>query len=259
MFKSKLRLRSLLLIDPDIQWPILQRTALYTGSCAVYFMVVLFCAESGKINHESPGKSLWHCLDVIACWAPGLTMLAPIIAYDLLIFTNRFAGPMFRLRREMQRLIADESQTPIKLRDNDHWTDMADLFNEIRSELIELRGSRSPMAKSLFGAVSSDDESRDSAQLETVEPAAVAPSDTVKPSNENAEDPTPDDPSASKSAAEFSVEDFDMPTVTKPKNAPEQPPTEDSAIEAAETPAVATEDVLGDPEPKQDEQLATAE
>ena len=163
MFKSSSRLRSQLLIDPQVQWPILQRTAFYTAACAVYFMVVLFYAESSKINHESPWKSFCQCVDVIACWAPGITMLVPIITYDILIFTNRFAGPMFRLRREMQRLIDDESDQPIKLRDNDHWMDMADLFNELRDEVIALRAARSPMSKSLFGGISEEtDEETDS-------------------------------------------------------------------------------------------------
>jgi hypothetical protein len=256
MFKPQFRLRSQLLIDPSVQWPILQRTALYTASCAVYFMVVLFYAESSKIGHESPWKSLHHCFDVIVCWAPGLTMLAPIIAYDLLIYTNRFTGPMFRLRREMRRLIDDESEHPVKLRDNDHCMEMADMFNELREEILELRAARPQVAKSLFGAASSASLDPTSTVLEntgigneSADSSEVENSDTeqtdAKGSDESQAD-RPDqsatDPKASTgSQGELTAEDFQM--------LPSQPPDEETGEEpqAAESkqaePQVAAEQV----------------
>ncbi len=156
MTNPAFKARRQLLIDDRVQWPILQRTAFYTTACAVYFMVVLFYVESNRIGHESFSRTFFACLDVIACWAPGLMLLAPIITYDILRFTNRFAGPMFRLRREMQRLIDAESDQPIALRSDDHWPEMADLFNQIQAELIELRKLVPNKPKSLFSAVEED-------------------------------------------------------------------------------------------------------
>ncbi len=66
-------------------------------------------------------------------------LLAPVIAYDMLRLTNRFAGPFFRLRREMKKLIDRESIDPLSFRDGDYWIEVADIFNEIRDELMELR------------------------------------------------------------------------------------------------------------------------
>ncbi len=154
-FKSTPRFRSQLLIDHRVQVPILQRTALYTGSCAVYFMVVLLFSESTEYGHESASRTLRECLDVFACWAPGLTLLFPIIAYDILIFSNRIVGPLYRLRLEMQRLIDHESVQPVKLRDNDYWQELASLFNQIQAEVVELRGARKSSG-SLFGAANAN-------------------------------------------------------------------------------------------------------
>ena len=156
MTNPTFKARRQLLIDDRVQWPILQRTAFYTTACAVYFMVVLFYVESNRIGHESFSRTFFACLDVIACWAPGLMLLVPIISYDILLFTNRFAGPMFRLRREMQRLIDGESDQPIAIRSDDHWPEMADLFNQIQAELIELRKLVPKKPKSLFSVWKKD-------------------------------------------------------------------------------------------------------
>ncbi len=160
MFKSGLRLRKQLLIDHRVQLPILQRMGFYLLACVTYFMVVLFWAESAEFGHESYTRTLVLCFDVVACWAPGIMLLAPIIAYDILVFTNKFAGPMYRLRREMQGLIDGDSVKPIQLGNDDCWPEMADLFNEIQTELISLRVQTSPKTKVLFDP--KDVDSKDS-------------------------------------------------------------------------------------------------
>jgi hypothetical protein len=150
MCKPDLRFRKQLLVDHQVQIPILQRMGFYMLACAVYFMVVLFWAESTRHGHESFSRTLTLCFDVMICWAPGAMLLAPIIAYDVLIFTNKFAGPMFRLRREMQSLVDGQSTNPVHLRNEDCWPEMIVLFNEIQAELIELRAATAPKTKVLF-------------------------------------------------------------------------------------------------------------
>ena len=177
MFKPTLKFRSQLLIDHQIQWPVLQRTAFYVSACALYFMVVLYFSESTQINDESISRTLLRCADVLACWAPGLVLLAPIIAYDILIFTNRFAGPMFRLRREMQALIDGECEQPIKLRDDDFWIEFASLFNEIRSELTTLRELNSSSPQATLDELepdSTDETSGDSRPGGPADPQSIA-------------------------------------------------------------------------------------
>jgi hypothetical protein len=144
------RNRSQLLIDRQVQLPILQRTLFYTAACAVYFMVVLIFSESSEYGHESASRTFQQCFDVVMCWAPGLMLLAPIIAYDILLFSNRFAGPIYRLRREMQQLIDNKSERPMSLRDQDFWPEFADLFNQLRQEMIELRSASTTKKGSLF-------------------------------------------------------------------------------------------------------------
>jgi len=151
LFKPTFRVRAQLLTNGRLQWPILQRTAFYTFTCAIYFMVVLFYSEWSRIGHDSLTGALIQFLDVVLCWAPGVMLIAPIIVYDVLLFTNRVAGPMYRIRREMERLIDGQSEQPIVLREDD-WTEMAGLFNQIQAEVLQLRTSVKEKSKTVLVA-----------------------------------------------------------------------------------------------------------
>lgn len=139
-------LRHKLFIDRDVQGMLLRRTALYGIACALYFTVILLLTESMSDPDESIVSALLRCLDEAIYWVPGLAILAPVVAYDILVFSNRFTGPAFRLQREMQRLVKGESERPLSFRDDDYWVEMADTFNEIRDELMELRQAKKDAA-----------------------------------------------------------------------------------------------------------------
>ena len=177
MAKGSVPLRRQLLVDAAVQTPILQRSALYAGCGAVYFMVLMFVSASTQLSPNAPWyETLLKCCDEAVYWAPGLMLLGPVIVYDVLTLTNRFAGPVFRLRREMQRLVAGEETRAIGLRDGDYWTDVADLFNELRTEVLELREFKAnpvqaggeeyvPSQEKLFTNDDEDEESNEVAEL----------------------------------------------------------------------------------------------
>jgi hypothetical protein len=163
-------LRRQLLIDRAVQTPVLQRTALYSVCGALYFMVIMFFGVSADAPDQAWYVTLLQCFDEAVYWAPGIMLLAPVIVYDILTLTNRFVGPVFRLRREMQRLVNQEECFELNFREGDYWTEMADLFNQVREEVLELRESKKlaeramsgrpeiPAQEKLFGADEEDDE-----------------------------------------------------------------------------------------------------
>lgn len=132
--------RQQLLIDKRVQGALLRRTALYCGCSAVYFITILIFTESVSYPNQTLIQSVLHCLNEMVYWAPGLLLMSPLVLWDLLTVTNRFAGPVFRLQREMQRLIDGEPTTPLTFREGDYWTEMAVAFNQIRDEMLEHRG-----------------------------------------------------------------------------------------------------------------------
>jgi hypothetical protein len=68
-----------------------------------------------------------------------ILLMLPLMVYDILKLTNRFAGPAFRLRREMRKLAEGQKVYPLKFRDGDYWTDITPAFNAIvqRMETLE--------------------------------------------------------------------------------------------------------------------------
>lgn len=137
--QASVSLRQQLMIDRHVQGSVLGRTALYSSACGIYFTIILIFTEWMSNPESTFPEAIFACLNEAIYWAPGLMLLVPVVAYDLLRFTNRFAGPFFRLRREMQRLANDESEMPLGFRDGDYWVEIADDFNAVRKELIELR------------------------------------------------------------------------------------------------------------------------
>ena len=57
--------------------------------------------------------------------------LAPILIRDLCRLTNRFAGPMVRLRRAMHDLAEGREVSPIHFRERDFWKDLVIDFNRV--------------------------------------------------------------------------------------------------------------------------------
>ena len=67
----------------------------------------------------------------------GFVIAAPWIALDAVRFANRLVGPLFRIRKTMHSVTANEPVRPIRLRQDDFLTDMKDEFNAMLEALAE--------------------------------------------------------------------------------------------------------------------------
>ena len=137
-----LLLRHKLFVDREIQGELLRRIGLYFIACGLYFTVILVLTESLADPNQTVAEVIARCLDEAIYWIPGLAILGPVIAYDVLSSSNRYVGPMFRLRREMRRLVEGEDVPIVTFREDDHWKDLTDSFNQIREELMQLRQAK---------------------------------------------------------------------------------------------------------------------
>jgi hypothetical protein len=153
--------------DLQVQGALLYRLALHVFSCLLYFSLIIVITES----MADPLRSKWEItttfLDEAIYWAPGLLVLLPMFAYDLLSVSNRFTGPVVRLRHEMRRLTRGEQIAPVRFRDNDFWDEMAREFNELRDELLQLR-------KQSAGASDASDAAKKSKLFEDGEQADMS-------------------------------------------------------------------------------------
>ena len=131
--------RQVLISDGAIQGALLLRLALYGLGTLLYFAIIQLL--DAALTH--PAQSRWDIffrfIDESIYWAPGLFVLLPLFAYDMLSMSNRFTGPVARLRGEMRRLIDGKLVHTVQFRRDDFWLDMADEFNTLREEVLRLR------------------------------------------------------------------------------------------------------------------------
>ncbi len=69
-----------------------------------------------------------------------MLVFSPIILRDICKLSNRFAGPIVRLRRGMQELADGQPVKPIHFRERDFWLDLATNFNRIAERLRVSQG-----------------------------------------------------------------------------------------------------------------------
>ncbi|MCG8653823.1 MAG: hypothetical protein MI861_28550, partial [Pirellulales bacterium] len=166
----------------EVHGCLVRRIMLYGASCAIYFSIILVCSELLSESNYSLETALARCLDEMMYWLPGIAILAPMVGYDILRLTNRFTGPFFRLKVEMQHLVdQDDDRPPLTFRQGDYWSEVAVIFNQLREELQELRAekargfSAADQAESHgAAAASTGGQNRDQApRNDTTEPVAA--------------------------------------------------------------------------------------
>ena len=125
------RSRKQLFVDPKVQGALILRVVLYWVLCVVTIALMLLCWRI----LTGPARAFFHHLDPM--WfqfGPALVasfLLLPLVVYDIVQMSNRFCGPLFRLRRELRALARGEHVEPISFREGDFWQEFAQEFNAL--------------------------------------------------------------------------------------------------------------------------------
>jgi hypothetical protein len=118
-------------VDPKIQGALIGRVALYWSACLLAAGLMLWCSLAGS----RPESLIYGGLGVVWMhFGPVLIaslLLLPIAIVDVIRFSNRFVGPLLRLRRSMRQLARGEHVAPIQFREGDYWQDLAEGFNGV--------------------------------------------------------------------------------------------------------------------------------
>ncbi|HEX5472419.1 MAG TPA: methyl-accepting chemotaxis protein [Lacipirellulaceae bacterium] len=72
--------------------------------------------------------------------------LLPVFVMDTIKLSNRFAGPIFSLRRAIREVAQGEKPRKLKFRRRDFWHDLADDYNTMLSRLGALEDETSDTA-----------------------------------------------------------------------------------------------------------------
>jgi len=107
-----------LVINKDVQWAIICYSVILSlAVLSGYHLIQTFSQE----NPDSPSSLIYIFVFIF---------FTAIICYGL-YFTNRIAGPLYRLKVQMENLIAGKDVGELEFRKNDYFKELADLFNQI--------------------------------------------------------------------------------------------------------------------------------
>lgn len=146
-------------IDPSVQKDLMMRFVYYWASAMLFLTLPIAIVQSVV----DPAQSfVQHLLGAFATHWPilvSLSIMLPFAARDMLRLSNRFAGPIYRLRRELNRFVETEEIGEIEFRQGDNWRDIAEGINELVRYVHKLEQQRETSSSNPVEAAISSRES----------------------------------------------------------------------------------------------------
>lgn len=141
--------RKIFLVDRAVQGGLAKRLCLHW---AVFFAVLIIIQfwTSRILNPFMPfNELLKEMMQTNQLFMLSLILLLPSFVYDAVKVSNRFAGPIVRMRRELERAAETGEFKKISFRKGDFWESMADAYNKMIDRAkkdIELAAAADPEA-----------------------------------------------------------------------------------------------------------------
>ena len=124
-------------VDTDVQGALLRRIVFHW--VAFFFVtgmtVILMKSLIGDMNLTFM-DNVKNSIGEFSLIAVILLCLFPVFLLDTVRFSNRFVGPIGRLRRHLSELGTEKTTQKCSFRDNDFWSGMANEFNKV-VDLVE--------------------------------------------------------------------------------------------------------------------------
>jgi hypothetical protein len=130
-------------VDRQVQGALLFRIAIYWCFAVLTVCLVTLCVRA--ITYSGPSDSFFDYFAFGEFFTQyGVVVLAslalvPIIMLDVIATSNRFVGPLYRMRRSLRALAAGEHVEPIQFREKDYWKDVAGEFNLVADYVARLK------------------------------------------------------------------------------------------------------------------------
>lgn len=131
--------RKRVLIDPKVQWALARRLC--------YHWFAFFGALIGVsvtlqgllgISTFGLGESLQRAFMDQVPYMAVMVVILPLFLYDTMKLSNRFVGPMYRVRKSLEQLAEGEQTGPVKFRQGDFWQEVSTQLNGVRERLEQL-------------------------------------------------------------------------------------------------------------------------
>ena len=121
--------RRRLLVDQAVQGGIALRLTVY-WLCSIVMAFVMMVVVQCVMDPLTPFfTQLSRAQATVFPVVASFLLLLPMVLRDLTQLTNRFAGPVFHLKRAMRELRDGKLRSALQFREGDYWHDLADEFN----------------------------------------------------------------------------------------------------------------------------------
>lgn len=155
--------RRRIFVDRKVQGALSIRVAVYWFCCLLSVALLSACWTAIKQGPMSAVQLVQaiapQCVAVLA----SSLLLLPIIVIDSVRQSNKFAGPMLRIRSAMQQLANGKPVQPIQFRKGDFWYDFAGDFNRVAARVGQETDVRIESAESSPNSASSNSSDKDAA------------------------------------------------------------------------------------------------
>ncbi len=132
---DKKKMRKRLFVDLKVQGALVLRVVSYWIVCVTTLALMLLCWQiltgPAQMFHAHLDEMWGYCGPALAA----SFVLLPLVLVDVVRLSNRFAGPLLRLRRSMRELARGEQVEPLEFRDGDFWQGLAGEFNAVAARL----------------------------------------------------------------------------------------------------------------------------
>jgi len=118
-------------VDYRVQGALMVRIVLYWLTCLLTIVLVLLGWGMIADPIRPLNTRLTELWTVHGSAAVASLLVLPAVVFDLLRVTNRFAGPMFRLRRSLHDLAQGKPVLDVRFRQGDFWQEFAEDFNTV--------------------------------------------------------------------------------------------------------------------------------
>jgi hypothetical protein len=128
------------LSDPAVQWTLIRHVMLHWSMTllsliAIGILAQMFFGGKNQSFVETVGVSFSQQTPLLLV----MFMLIPVYLRDVLKVSNRFAGPMKRLRATLRDLADGKVGQRMKFRPGDFWQETAEDFNRFYAKYNELK------------------------------------------------------------------------------------------------------------------------
>ena len=168
-------------VDSHVQGVLVGRTLLYWFGMLMYFGLSIACFQWWQNPEWTTAEHSLAFLDQVWPCLPSLLLILPLVIFDVVRLSNRFAGPIYRLRVHLNNLQQSTDVSPLHFRDDDYWQQLAEPINALQLRIL---GLEQKVASLSFVHQSLDNAAHEPAP-DRVDATSHSEFDTIAPSKES--------------------------------------------------------------------------